>query len=233
MRGSWLTVERVFRCCAVVAALANANPAQAQKAGAGQTSSSAASRCQLPAPILEQATRFAQEINLLRTQPATYADIVEAAMASMDAQGVFERGGYSIRTVEGRAAVEEALGALRRQRSLKPLDLNICLSYAAQLHAQHLGRTGDVGHVGAGGSTPGQRAARLFGGNLSCGETVSAGPGTARDHVIALLIDDGVPDRGHRSALLDPSYRSLGNGLAPHPIGNVAVQMLCQQELPR
>jgi uncharacterized protein YkwD len=232
MRRPRLSVERVLCCCAVVAALANANPAQAQKAGAAQTTSPGASRCQLPAPLLEQATRFAQEINLLRTQPATYADIVEAAMASMDAQGVFVRGGYSIRTAEGRAAVDEALAVLRRQRSLKPLDLNICLSQAAQLHAQHLGRTGEVGHVGAGGSTPGQRVARAFGRQLSCGETVSAGPGTARDHVIALLIDDGVSDRGHRLALLDPSYRSLGNGLAQHPIGNVAVQLLCQEALP-
>jgi uncharacterized protein YkwD len=153
-------------------------------------------------------------------------------MASMDAQGVFERGGYSIRTVEGRAAVDETLAVLRRQRSLKPLDLNICLSHAAQMHAQHLGRTGEVGHVGAGGTTPGQRIARVFGRQLNCGETVSAGPGQARDHVIALLIDDGVSDRGHRLALLDPNYRSLGNGLSSHPIGTVAVQLLCQQVPP-
>jgi uncharacterized protein YkwD len=158
---------------------------------------------------------------------------MEQAMASMDAGGTFVRAGYRIRTQEGRPAVNEALAALRRQRPVVALNLNACLSQAAHGHAQFLGRTGAVGHTGAGGSNPSQRATQALGDRVSCSETVSAGPGSVRDHVMALLIDDGVPDRGHRQALLDPGYRTLGVGQAAHPIGTVSVQLLCHQLLPK
>lgn len=202
--------------------------ASAQEAPAGATPV----RCSSTAAQLEQAQRYLTEINLVRTEPARYADTLERAMASMDAGGTFLRDGYRIRTQEGRGAVDEALAALRRQRPVVALNLNGCLSQAAQRHAQYLGRTGAVGHTGAGGSNPTQRATQAFGDRVSCGETVSAGPGSARDHVMALLIDDGVPDRGHRQALLDPGYRTLGVGQAAHPIGSVSVQLLCHQVLP-
>jgi uncharacterized protein YkwD len=195
---------------------------------------SSSNRCSLPHAQREQAQRLADEINLLRTQPSTYADIIERAMSSMDARGRFERAGFTITSVEGRAAVNEAVAVLRRQRALPPLGLNDCLSFAALGHAQFLGRTGDVGHVGAGGSNPAQRAARALGVNrVNCGETVSAGPGGPREHVIALVIDDDVADRGHRKALLDADYRSLGVGHAAHRFGSVSVQKLCQSVLPR
>ena len=188
--------------------------------------------CTLPDGLLKHAASFLSEINLLRQQPGAYAELLDSSMASLDEQGVFVRAGFRIQTIEGRAAVAEALAALRRQRPLVPVNLSSCLSAAAQGHAQYLGRTGSIGHVGAGGSTPSQRASQAAGARVNCGETVSAGPGTARDHVIALLVDDGIADRGHRLALLDPSYRTLGAGVSTHAIGTVAVQMFCEQRLP-
>jgi uncharacterized protein YkwD len=192
----------------------------------------AAAWCGVPAALRDKAARFEAEINLVRTQPESYADIIAREMASLDAWGTYMRAGYRIRTQEGHAAVVEAVTALRQQRPVAPMALSSCLSVAAQSHAHFLGRVGAVGHFGPGGSTPSQRAAQALGDRVPVGETVSAGPGSAREHVIALLIDDGVPDRGHRVALLHPGYRTLGIGYAPHPFGSVSVQMLCEQHLP-
>jgi uncharacterized protein YkwD len=46
---------------------------------------------------------------------------------------------------------------------------------------------------------------------------MSAGESTARDVVRQLIIDEDVPDRGHRNDLLDPVLRRAGVGCAPHP----------------
>jgi uncharacterized protein YkwD len=47
-------------------------------------------------------------------------------------------------------------------------------------------------------------------------ENISFGPATARAVVLALLIDDGVPDRGHRRNILDPNVRIAGVSCGPH-----------------
>lgn len=52
---------------------------------------------------------------------------------------------------------------------------------------------------------------------MSAGENISYTPvHTARWHVIHLLIDDGVTDRGHREALLDPRFERTGVACGYH-----------------
>jgi uncharacterized protein YkwD len=47
-------------------------------------------------------------------------------------------------------------------------------------------------------------------------ENMAFGENPARQVVIQLLVDDGVPDRGHRATILDPSYRVAGAACGPH-----------------
>ena len=35
--------------------------------------------------------------------------------------------------------------------------------------------------------------------------------------MVSLLIDDGVPSRGHRKIILDPLFRNAGVAFGPHP----------------
>jgi uncharacterized protein YkwD len=123
-----------------------------------------------------------------------------------------------IQTVEGAAAAREAAAAVRSQSALTALTLNADLTRAARDHVQDQGRTGNVGHTGADGSTVTTRVSRYGTWQKSISENIAystAASGT--DVVQDLLIDDGVSDRGHRRNIYDPSARIAGIACGPHP----------------
>ncbi len=51
----------------------------------------------------------------------------------------------------------------------------------------------------------------------SIGENISYGPDDGREVVLQLIIDDGVPDRGHRANIFSPGFRLAGVVCGPHP----------------
>lgn len=174
----------------------------------------------------------ASEINLARTQPRSYANLLAPLYAGMEKDGSYRRGEFRIRTVEGRKAVDEAVTFLRNAASQPPLALDVCLSWAAADHALDLARSGRITHTGSDGSQPSDRASRRLGAKAHCGENLDFGSESPREHVASLIVDDDVPSRGHRTNLFRPEYRAVGVGLGPHPTyGKVTVQLLCL-ELP-
>lgn len=230
-RPPWRAAASRLALPLATAALAGCAPADAVRQAAAAPAPACAAA---PAPLLERQRAMAAEINLARTEPSRYALIVEQHFATLDRDGVYRSGGQLIRSNEGRAAVDEAVAFLRRTPALPALPLNACLSAASQDHAddQHRGRA--RGHTGSDGSQPSDRASRHLGRRAYCGENISYGRPSARDHVIALIVDDGVPSRGHRRNLFHPPYRSLGIGVGPHPEhGDIAVSLMCLDALPR
>lgn len=168
------------------------------------------------------------EINLARTQPRHYANLLAQVYADMAQDGTLPRGATRIRTAEGRKAVDEAIGFLRQATPQAALALDVCLSWAAQDHAADLARSGRITHTGSDGSQPSDRAARRLGAKAHCGENLDFGSESPREHVASLIVDDNVTSRGHRTNLFRPEYRSVGVGIGPHPTyGHVTVQLLC------
>ena len=51
---------------------------------------------------------------------------------------------------------------------------------------------------------------------ISNGENISYGADTALDTLVQLIIDDGVPSRGHRHAIFNPAWRHHGCFTGPH-----------------
>lgn len=185
------------------------------------------------APLLAQQRAVAEEVNLARTDPRGYAKLVQAFFANLGTDGVHRRGRSKVRMSEGRRAVADAIAFLNRIEPRAPLALNTCLSQAAQDHAADLGATGSTEHVGADRSQPWERATRRLGRRVDCGENLGFGSETAREDVISLIVDDGVPSRGHRLSLLAEQFRSLGIGVGAHPRYRVVVAYLvCLDELP-
>jgi uncharacterized protein YkwD len=159
------------------------------------------------------------ELNAVRTNPAAYAANLEALLSTYNGT-LTKRPGWpmAVRTNEGASAVREAIAALRAQARLNALAANDGLSRAARDLAIDQGRTGNVGHTASDGSSPSSRISRYGTWGVSTAENVDYGQMVSgRDVVEDWLIDDGVPDRGHRRNIFDPSARVVGVACGPHP----------------
>jgi uncharacterized protein YkwD len=161
----------------------------------------------LPSAVLTQ-------LNWVRAHPSEYADQLRAAPQT--------------------ATTREAIAYLQRRAPAPPLELNAGLGFSAALHANDEGRHGAFEHAGSDGSSAGERMERagVWAGMLA--EEMAAGQDRAEDVVRALIVDEGVPDRGHRKDLMDPFLRRAGVGCASHPVyGVICVIDLASAAPPR
>lgn len=189
--------------------------------------------CTQPVERLVQQRSMADEVNLARASPEAYARIIEQHYRSLGKDRIHRKEGRKLRMVEGRPAVNEAISFLRSTKPLPALNLNSCLSQSAQDHVIGTGPSGQTGHQGRDGSNPSERATRRLGYRAYCGENISYGRNSAREHVIALIVDDGVKARGHRLNLFNAGYRSIGIGIGSHArYRNMTVHVLCTNDLP-
>ena len=158
-------------------------------------------------------------LNRARTDPAGTAATLNALIPYFDGRR-FKRPTWpvAVQTTEGVAAVREAASALRSQRPVGALTPSAALSRAARDHAVDQSTSGSVGHSGADGSSTATRAARYGTWQVSLNENIDYGPMVqGRDVIESLLIDDGVPDRGHRRNIYEPSSKVVGIACGPHP----------------
>lgn len=127
-----------------------------------------------------------------------------------------------LRTEEGPKAVEEAIAFLEKQKPLAPVAWSDRLQKAAEDLARDQARHGGLGHQASDGSLPWGRVARYGKVSGSMGEVITYGtfgePPDPRRAVLALIVDDGVADRGHRAILYDPDFTLAGAAWGRHPI---------------
>jgi uncharacterized protein YkwD len=158
------------------------------------------------------------EHNRVRQNPASYIPLLETYLAQMDSAGNLPNGcgrNCTLRTREGHAAVEEAIAFLQQQPALPPMALAPNVAAAAKGHAQSQA-DGTIGHAGANRSTPAQRLTENGVQYTRSGENIAYGPTTGQAVVMQLIIDDGVPDRGHRVNIFQPEWTHTGAGCGPH-----------------
>jgi uncharacterized protein YkwD len=142
------------------------------------------------------------EINLARTRPSDYAAIVEARVRSIP--GADER------------CYAEAAAFLRRQHPLDALQSAPGLEASARRHVDDLGATGGRSHRGTDGSSPWSRMACTGQWTGRKGENISYGYMDARAIVVTLIVDQGVPGRGHRRLIFSPDFKVAGAARGPH-----------------
>lgn len=157
------------------------------------------------------------ELNRARSDPPAYALELVRHRQRFRGMIVHEPGDPIYRkTQEGLPAVDEAIAALQHQLPLPPLASNAPLAIAAADHVRDQGALGTRGHNGSDGSSPLDRALRRGLRPWSIGEVISYGPATAAAVVRELIIDDGVPDRGHRLAIFNPDFGRAGAACGAH-----------------
>jgi uncharacterized protein YkwD len=175
-----------------------------------------------PASALDQklAMQVLKEINLARTEPRTYAGFLRKFRGRF--RGKFyvlpgSTGTARMRTSEGVTAVDEAIKFLARQKSLPPLTWSDGLASAAAELAKDQGRSGTTGHFGRQSHGTRERIERHGKWERQIAENIGYGPEDPRSMVMQLIIDDGVPARGHRESTFSPSFRAAGVACGPHP----------------
>ena len=120
---------------------------------------------------------------------------------------------------DDRAALEEAIDFLERQQPLSPLEGDRRIAAAAREHSRAQATSGSVGHGVAGGLGRRLQENGVWAG-LSA-ENISYGYSTATGVVRQLIIDSGVPSRGHRRNIFSASYQLAGVACGPHPAYDV------------
>lgn len=159
------------------------------------------------------------ETNLARTEPGRYADFLRESRSYYDGK-IYQLPGDDtlIKTHEGVAALDEAIEVLSRQKPLPAFDWSQGLAAAAAELVREQSKSGRTGHGGKQTGTMQERIERhgtILQGVI--GENIAYGPSAPRRMVMQLIIDDGVPDRGHRKNMYNTQFDSAGVACGPHP----------------
>lgn len=159
------------------------------------------------------------EINLARTNPRGYAGHLREFRRQFEGKA-YRLPGTRTRVVtsEGVAAVDEAIRFLTRQRPLRPLSWSDGLAAAAADLVAEQSETGAVGHAGRVSGGMRERIERHGKWQGEIGENIGYGPDEARLMVMQLIIDDGVPGRGHRKNFFNHAFGTAGVACGPHSL---------------
>jgi uncharacterized protein YkwD len=149
-------------------------------------------------------------MNVARQNPAAYADLLPEVRASYNGRFIVLPGQTKILTREGVRAVDEAIAFLRAARPLQPLILSPGMCRGTADHcAEQVG--GEIGH-----GNPAATMNRYGNWSAAWGENISYGKKSARDIVLALIIDDGLPARKHRANIFASKFNYAGAAYGPH-----------------
>lgn len=168
-------------------------------------------------PATEDEQRVVLEMSKVRLHPKEYAKWLRTQVKYF--QGTLWRlpDHEPIRTNEGAPALVEAIEFLESlPASPGPLRFSEELARVAQELVREQGPTKETGHKGPTGSTLQSRSLLHGTFNATIGEVINYGPEKPRWTVMQLIIDDGVPGRGHRKNIFNPDFHVAGAAIGPH-----------------
>jgi uncharacterized protein YkwD len=159
-----------------------------------------------------------KELNLARTAPRTYSSYLKDMGRYFHGKELRRPGDVIVLKKEGDAAVVEAIQFLKNVKPIPLLKLSKGMSRGALDHVEVQGRSGTVGHGSDEASQPWERISRYGTWKKTVGENIAYGCSRPRDVVMSLIIDDGIPGRGHRQNIFNPDFRVVGIAWGLHKI---------------
>lgn len=158
------------------------------------------------------------ELNKVRSNPKRYAeDYLEELRTAFNGKLYTYPGQITVKSQEGIRSLEECIKVLKKSSPrfiLKPAE---GLAKAAAELVNDQQKHGGIGHITRKGSTPQKRIEKYGEWDICSAEDITYGSFEARQIVIALLIDDGVPNRGHRENILNACSHFVGIANGDHP----------------
>lgn len=156
------------------------------------------------------------EHNRIRQDPQSYIPLLKDYLKHFKDDVLHKPKEAPLQTYEGKAAFEEAIQFLKKQKPLEALTSDERLSKAADDHVRDLGPKGLVSHDSTDGKTMSDRVELYAEWDTSCGENIDLGSKNGQDVIISLLVDDGVADRGHRRNIFKTDFKYIGIACGMH-----------------
>lgn len=167
--------------------------------------------------LTDMENEICKNINAVRKDPKWAIPLLKKRMELYDGNTYKDQfTGATIITNEGPSAINEAIKRLEKQKPAPPVEVHPALVLAARDHARDMGKTGKVGHTGSDGSNVGARVDRYGEWIGTVCENIGYNDVNPLDHVLQLLVDDGVKDRGHYLNLFKPALTHVGVAHHPH-----------------
>lgn len=139
------------------------------------------------------------EINLLRSNPSAYIPYIEQHIAAIES-------GQRASEPDEVMLARELINQLRSSKPLPLLQPHQGLYFAAKNHGSEMRAKAMKGHRSIDGAYPWDRILKIAPDLSDGNENLVGGASDIREAIVLLLIDAGIPDRGHRRNLLNPSW---------------------------
>ena len=151
------------------------------------------------------------EINAARQNPLQYSAYLEDLRQYYKDKTFTFPNRIPVLTVEGATGIDDAVANLKIAKPSDALKLSDLIHRATNDHLQDILKTGKFSHKGSDDSMPDDRLGKYVDVNtVRFGENLVMSRGGARDVVLYMLIDDGIPSRSHRRNILDPEFQFVG-----------------------
>jgi uncharacterized protein YkwD len=164
----------------------------------------------------EREQEMIAEVNLLRTQPQRYAEIIEDYVSFIDAQIRIDPEAQTFYRKELKSA-EELIELLDRLKPLNATKPSRNLYKGARIYGEAAKTTGNLERQGSDGSLPWTRIMKYAPTMIDGEENLPYGSTNIRYSIIKLLIDKDDKLRKQRKVLLNPKW----NFLAVYEVGKV------------